>query len=157
MEDWENSLAYTLGGAALFLAGGLFKDLLYELNEDDKSSDKEAEAAFAESCKSASKNSLNGIVDIVRREAEAALAKCKTDEERQVVYAKIKSAIQKLQTSLMEKGAAIAKAVKEQDAVQENTDGIDHVANIYQATREAGNALDDMLAFLKHRGACQTD
>lgn len=170
MEDWKNGMVYALGGAALFLAGGIFKDLLDELDEDDedtesnesnegnegedveKLSEKNSEAAGKSSL-----NGLNGIVDIVRREAEAALAECKTDEERQAVYAKIEMAVQELQASLTEKGTAIAEAVKEKEAARENADGIDHVANIYQATREAGNALDDMLAFLNRRCACNAD
>ena len=37
---------------------------------------------------------------------------------------------------------------------QESADGIDHAANICRTTAEVNSALDDMLAYLKRRSAC---
>ena len=95
---------------------------------------------------------------IVRHEAEAAMAECQTDEERQAVASKIEAAITELQSILKSKGDAIAEAVKKQAEVsemqQESADGIDHAANICRATAEVNSALDDVLAYLKQRPAC---
>ena len=103
---------------------------------------------------------MDGIADIVRHEAEAAMAECRTDEERQAVARKIEAAITELQSILKNKGDAIAEAVKKQDdgseMQQESSDGIDHAANICRATAEVNSALDDVLAYLKQRSACHT-
>ena len=151
MDDWKNGMAYALGGAAVFLVGTLFRELLEELEQEEESVHKEGDAPEK-------KNSLDGIADIVRHEAEAAMAECQTDEERQAVASKIEAAITELQSILKSKGDAIAEAVKKQAEVsemqQESADGIDHAANICRATAEVNSALDDVLAYLKQRPAC---
>ena len=151
MDDWKNGMAYALGGAAVFLLGTMFRELLEELEQEEESVHKEGDAPEK-------KNSLDGVADMVRREAEAAMAKCRTDEERQAVASKIEAAITELQSILKSKGDAIAEAVKKQAEVsemqQESADGIDHAANICRATAEVNSALDDVLAYLKQRPAC---
>ena len=156
MDDWKNGMAYALGGAAVFLVGNLLRELLEEMEQEE-------ELAYRENvvCKDDApekKNSLDGIADIVRHEAEAAMAECQTDEERQAVASKIEAAITELQSILKSKGDAIAEAVKKQAEVsemqQESADGIDHAANICRATAEVNSALDDVLAYLKQRPAC---
>ena len=151
MDDWKNGMAYALGGAAVFLVGTLFRELLEELEQEEESVHKEGDAPEK-------KNSLDGVADMVRREAEAAMAECRTDEERQAVASKIEAAITELQSILKSKGDAIAEAVKKQAEVsemqQESADGIDHAANICRATAEVNSALDDVLAYLKQRPAC---
>ena len=151
MDDWKNGMAYALGGAAVFLLGTLFRELLEELEQEEESVHKEGDAPEK-------KNSLDGVADMVRREAEAAMAECQTDEERQAVASKIEAAITELQSILKRKGDAIAEAVKKQAEVsemqQESADGIDHVANIYRGIAEVNSALDDVLAYLKQRPAC---
>ena len=151
MDDWKNGMAYALGGAAVFLLGTLFRELLEELEQEEESVHKEGDAPEK-------KNSLDGVADMVRREAEAAMAECQTDEERQAVASKIEAAITELQSILKSKGDAIAEAVKKQAEVsemqQESADGIDHAANICRATAEVNSALDDVLAYLKQRPAC---
>ena len=151
MNDWKNGMAYALGGAAVFLLGTLFRELLEELEQEEESVHKEGDAPEK-------KNSLDGVADMVRREAEAAMAECRTDEERQEVARKIEAAITELQSILKSKGDAIAEAVKKQAEVsemqQESADGIDHAANICRATAEVNSALDDVLAYLKQRPAC---
>ena len=151
MDDWKNGMAYALGGAAVFLLGTLFRELLEELEQEEESVHKEGDAPEK-------KNSLDGVADMVRREAEAAMAECRTDEERQEVASKIEAAITELQSILKNKGDVIAEAVKEQNEgskmQQESADGIDHAANICRATAEVNSALDDVLAYLKQRPAC---
>ena len=151
MDDWKNGMAYALGGAAVFLLGTLFRELLEELEQEEESVNKEGDAPEK-------KNSLDGVADMVRREAEAAMAECRTDEERQEVARKIEAAITELQSILKNKGDVIAEAVKEQNKgskmQQESADGIDHVANIYRGIAEVNSALDDVLAYLKQRSAC---
>lgn len=150
MDDWKNGMAYALGGAAVFLAGILFRELLEEMERE------EGEHTDDESPEKT--NSLDGIADIVRHEAEAAMAECRTDEERQEVARKIEAAIQELQSILKSKGEAIAEAVREQETESEMSqkvaDSIDHAANICRATAEVNSALDDVLAYLKQRSAC---
>ena len=34
MDDWKNGMAYALGGAAVFLAGTLFRELLEEMERE---------------------------------------------------------------------------------------------------------------------------
>ena len=151
MNDWKNGMAYALGGAAVFLLGTLFRELLEELEQEEESVHKEGDAPEK-------KNSLDGVADMVRREAEAAMAECRTDEERQAVASKIEAAITELQSILKNKGDVIAEAVKEQNKgskmQQESADGIDHVANIYRGIAGVNSALDDVLAYLKQRSAC---
>ena len=151
MDDWKNGMAYALGGAAVFLVGNLLRELLEELEQEEESVHKEGDAPEK-------KNSLDGVADMVRREAEAAMAECRTDEERQEVARKIEASITELQSILKSKGDAIAEAVKKQAEVsemqQESADGIDHAANICRATAEVNSALDDVLAYLKQRPAC---
>ena len=151
MNDWKNGMAYALGGAAVFLLGTLFRELLEELEQEEESVHKEGDAPEK-------KNSLDGVADMVRREAEAAMAECRTDEERQEVARKIEASITELQSILKNKGDVIAEAVKEQNKgskmQQESADGIDHAANICRATAEVNSALDDVLAYLKQRSAC---
>ena len=151
MNDWKNGMAYALGGAAVFLLGTLFRELLEELEQEEESVHKEGDAPEK-------KNSLDGVADMVRREAEAAMAECRTDEERQEVARKIEASITELQSILKNKGDVIAEAVKEQNKgskmQQESADGIDHVANIYRGIAEVNSALDDVLAYLKRRSAC---
>ena len=151
MDDWKNGMAYALGGAAVFLLGTLFRELLEELEQEEESVHKEGDAPEK-------KNSLDGVADMVRREAEAAMAECRTDEERQEVARKIEASITELQSILKNKGDVIAEAVKEQNKgskmQQESADGIDHVANIYRGIAEVNSALDDVLAYLKQRSAC---
>ena len=151
MNDWKNGMAYALGGAAVFLLGTLFRELLEELEQEEESVHKEGDAPEK-------KNSLDGVADMVRREAEAAMAECRTDEERQEVARKIEASITELQSILKNKDDVIAEAVKEQNKgskmQQESADGIDHVANIYRGIAEVNSALDDVLAYLKQRSAC---
>ena len=151
MNDWKNGMAYALGGAAVFLLGTLFRELLEELEQEEESVHKEGDAPEK-------KNSLDGVADMVRREAEAAMAECRTDEERQEVARKIEASITELQSILKNKGDVIDEAVKEQNKgskmQQESADGIDHVANIYRGIAEVNSALDDVLAYLKQRSAC---
>ena len=151
MNDWKNGMAYALGGAAVFLLGTLFRELLEELEQEEESVHKEGDAPEK-------KNSLDGVADMVRREAEAAMAECRTDEERQEVARKIEASITELQSILKNKGDVIAEAVKEQNKgskmQQESADGIDHVANIYRGIAEVNSALEDVLAYLKQRSAC---
>ena len=150
MNDWKNGMAYALGGAAVFLLGTLFRELLEELEQEEESVHKEGDAPEK-------KNSLDGVADMVRREAEAAMAECRTDEERQEVARKIEASITELQSILKNKGDVIAEAVKEQNKgskmQQDSADGIDHVANIYRGIAEVNSALDDVLAYLKQRSA----
>ena len=157
MDDWKNSMAYVLGGAAIFLAGSLFKELLEEMERGEELAPRE-NGGCQENDAPKKQNSLNGIVEVVRHEAEAAIAECQTDEERQAVARKIEAAITELQSILKSKGDAIAEAVKKQAEVsemqQESPAGIDHAANICRATAEVNRALDDVLTYLKQRPAC---
>ena len=151
MNDWKNGMAYALGGAAVFWLGTLFRELLEELEQEEESVHKKGDAPEK-------KNSLDGVADMVRREAEAAMAECRTDEERQEVARKVEASITELQSILKNKGDVIAEAVKEQNKgskmQQESADGIDHVANICRGIAEVNSALDDVLAYLKQRSAC---
>ena len=156
MDDWKNGMAYALGGAAVFLVGNLLRELLEEIEQEEELAHRENVVCKYDAPEK--KNSLDGIADIVRHEAEAAMAECQTDEERQAVASKIEAAITELQSILKSKGDAIAEAVKKQAEVsemqQESADGIDHAANICRATAEVNSALDDVLAYLKQRPAC---
>ena len=156
MDDWKNGMAYALGGAAVFLVGNLLRELLEEMEQEEELAHRGNVVCKDDAPEK--KNSLDGIADIVRHEAEAAMAECQTDEERQAVASKIEAAITELQSILKSKGDAIAEAVKKQAEVsemqQESADGIDHAANICRATAEVNSALDDVLAYLKQRSAC---
>ena len=156
MDDWRNGMAYALGGAAVFLVGNLLRELLEEMEQEEELAHRENVVCKDDAPEK--KNSLDGIADIVRHEAEAAMAECQTDEERQAVASKIEASITELQSILKNKGDVIAEAVKEQNKgskmQQESADGIDHAANICRATAEVNSALDDVLAYLKQRPAC---
>lgn len=92
-------------------------------------------------------DSLQDLADLVKREAKMALADCKSEEERQAVYAQVRSAIEELQGVMDEKSEAIL-ALQEQKAEAGDEEARTHVENLRQTTASVRTALDDVLKAL---------
>ena len=90
---------------------------------------------------------LQDLADLVKREAKMALADCKSEEERQAVYAQVRSAIEELQGVMDEKSEAIL-ALQEQKAEAGDGEARTHVENLRQTTASVRTALDDVLKAL---------
>lgn len=130
-------MAIHLGeGLAFGTAGVLGGLILYALMEEDEA---KKETTITDG--------LQDIADLVKREAKMALADCKSEEERQAVYAQVRSAIEELQGVMDEKSEAIL-ALQEQKAEAGDEEARTHVENLRQTTASVRTALDDVLKAL---------
>lgn len=93
----------------------------------------------------------------LRREAEWAMEECTSDEERDAVYAEIKTSIGALQEKLAERGAEIiaeleaqfAEAGEEEDRVCEQPVQTKCVQNIREVLDELAQSMDKTLKELE--------
>ena len=130
-------MAIHLGeGLAFGTAGVLGGLILYALMEEDEA---KKETTITDG--------LQDLADLVKREAKMALADCKSEEERQAVYAQVRSAIEELQGVMDEKSEAIL-ALQEQKAEAGDEEARTHVENLRQTTASVRTALDDVLKTL---------
>lgn len=130
-------MAIHLGeGLAFGTAGVLGGLILYALMEEDEA---KKETTITDG--------LQDIADLVKREAKMALADCKSEEERQAVYAQVRSTIEELQGVMDEKSEAIL-ALQEQKAEAGDEEARTHVENLRQTTASVRTALDDVLKAL---------
>ena len=130
-------MAIHLGEGLAFGAAGVLGGLiLYALMEEDEAKKEKPNT-----------DGLQDLADLVKREAKMALADCKTEEERQAVYAQVRSAIEELQGVMDEKSEAIL-ALQEQKAEAGDEEARTHVENLRQTTASVRTALDDVLKTL---------
>lgn len=130
-------MAIHLGEGLAFGAAGVLGGLiLYALMEEDEAKKETPNT-----------DSLQDLADLVKREAKMALADCKSEEERQAVYAQVRSAIEELQGVMDEKSEAIL-ALQEQKAEAGDEEARTHVENLRQTTASVRTALDDVLKAL---------
>jgi len=130
-------MAIHLGEGLAFGAAGVLGGLiLYALMEEDEA---KKETTITDG--------LQDLADLVKREAKMALADCKSEEERQAVYAQVRSAIKELQGVMDEKSEAIL-ALQEQKAEAGDEKARTHVENLRQTTASVRTALDDVLKAL---------
>lgn len=130
-------MAIHLGEGLAFGAAGVLGGLiLYALMEEDEAKKETPNT-----------DSLQDLADLVKREAKMALADCKSEEERQAVYAQVRSAIEELQGVVDEKSEAIL-ALQEQKAEAGDAEARTHVENLRQTTASVRTALDDVLKAL---------
>lgn len=130
-------MAIHLGeGLAFGTAGVLGGLILYALMEEDEAKKETTNT-----------DGLQDLADLVKREAKMALADCKSEEERQAVYAQVRSAIEELQGVMDEKSEAIL-ALQEQKAEAGDEEARTHVENLRQTTASVRTALDDVLKAL---------
>ena len=130
-------MAIHLGeGLAFGTAGVLGGLILYALMEEDEAKKETPNT-----------DSLQDLANLVKREAKMALADCKSEEERQAVYAQVRSAIEELQGVMDEKSEAIL-ALQEQKAEAGDEEARTHVENLRQTTASVRTALDDVLKAL---------
>ena len=122
-----------LASGAAGVLGGLILSALMEEDEAKK--------------ETPNTDSLQDLADLVKREAKMALADCKSEEERQAVYAQVRSAIEELQGVMDEKSEAIL-ALQEQKAEAGDEEARTHVENLRQTTASVRTALDDVLKAL---------
>ena len=64
--------------------------------------------------------SIESLIEKIREEAKWAMAECTTDEQREKVYAEVKSSIQKLQVALERSGDKIITDLKAQTSEEED-------------------------------------
>ena len=130
-------MAIHLGEGLAFGAAGVLGGLiLYALMEEDEAKKETPNT-----------DGLQDLADLVKREAKMALADCKSEEERQAVYAQVRSAIEELQGVMDEKSEAIL-ALQEQKAEAGDEEARTHVENLRQTTASVRTALDDVLKAL---------
>lgn len=130
-------MAIHLGEGLAFGAAGVLGGLILSALMEEDEAKKETPNT----------DSLQDLADLVKREAKMALADCKSEEERQVVYAQVRSAIEELQGVMDEKSEAIL-ALQEQKAEAGDEEARTHVENLRQTTTSVRTALDDVLKAL---------
>ena len=141
MSWWKNCFLVATG----VVAGAL----LYEtvMNDDtDNDCDEDDETEEFE------RDGMEILIEKVRREATLAMAQCENDEERETVYAQVKSSVQEIQDALAKKGEALIEQLKEEAEQQGEAadDGVDrHVQDIKAAMQQVRESLEDTLESLK--------
>ena len=130
-------MAIHLGEGLAFGAAGVLGELILSALMEEDEAKKETPNT----------DSLQDLADLVKREAKMALADCKSEEERQAVYAQVHSAIEELQGVMDEKSEAIL-ALQEQKAEAGDEEARTHVENLRQTTASVRTALDDVLKAL---------
>ncbi|WP_288312897.1 hypothetical protein [uncultured Selenomonas sp.] len=130
-------MAIHLGEGLAFGAAGVLGGLILSALMEEDEAKKETPNT----------DSLQDFADLVKREAKMALADCKSEEERQAVYAQVRSAIEELQGVMDEKSEAIL-ALQEQKAEAGDEEARTHVENLRQTTASVRTALDDVLKAL---------
>jgi len=130
-------MAIHLGEGLAFGAAGVLGGLILSALMEEDEAKKETPNT----------DSLQDLADLVKREAKMALADCKSEEERQAVYAQVRSAIEELQGVMDEKSEAIL-ALQEQKAEAGDEEARTHVENLRQTTTSVRTALDDVLKAL---------
>lgn len=130
-------MAIHLGEGLAFGAAGVLGGLILSALMEEDEAKKET----------SNTDSLQDLADLVKREAKMALADCKSEEERQAVYAQVRSAIEELQGVMDEKSEAIL-ALQEQKAEAGDEEARTHVENLRQTTSSVRTALDDVLKAL---------
>lgn len=130
-------MAIHLGEGLAFGAAGVLGGLILSaLMEEDEAKKEKPNT-----------DGLQDLADLVKCEAKMALADCKSEEERQAVYAQVRSAIEELQGVMDEKSEAIL-ALQEQKAEAGDEEARTHVENLRQTTASVRTALDDVLKAL---------
>lgn len=130
-------MAIHLGEGLAFGAAGVLGGLILSaLMEEDEAKKEKPNT-----------DGLQDLADLVKHEAKMALADCKSEEERQAVYAQVRSAIEELQGVMDEKSEAIL-ALQEQKAEAGDEKARTHVENLRQTTASVRTALDDVLKAL---------
>ena len=130
-------MAIHLGEGLAFGAAGVLGGLILSaLMEEDEAKKEKPNT-----------DGLQDLADLVKHEAKMALADCKSEEERQAVYAQVRSAIEELQGVMDEKSEAIL-ALQEQKAEAGDEEARTHVENLRQTTASVRTALDDVLKTL---------
>lgn len=113
--SWLKNGAWLAAGGVLGLLGGVLLEVLTESESTSKKED------------APESDGIEVLVGKIRREAEAALASCRTDEEREAVYEQICSSVRQMQQNLPQRGDAIIQELREQAvADEEGEDGLDH-------------------------------
>ena len=130
-------MAIHLGEGLAFGAAGVLGGLILSALMEEDEAKKET----------TNTDGLQDLADLVKREAKMALADCKSEEERQAVYAQVRSAIEELQGVMDEKSEAIL-ALQEQKAEAGDEEARTHVENLRQTTASVRTALDDVLKTL---------
>lgn len=130
-------MAIHLGEGLAFGAAGVLGGLILSALMEEDEAKKETPNT----------DGLQDLADLVKREAKMALADCKSEEERQAVYAQVRSAIEELQGVMDEKSEAIL-ALQEQKAEAGDEEARTHVENLRQTTASVRTALDDVLKAL---------
>lgn len=130
-------MAIHLGEGLAFGAAGVLGGLILSALTEEDEAKKET----------TNTDGLQDLADLVKREAKMALADCKSEEERQTVYAQVRSAIEELQGVMDEKSEAIL-ALQEQKAEAGDEEARTHVENLRQTTASVRTALDDVLKAL---------
>ena len=130
-------MAIHLGEGLAFGAAGVLGGLILSALMEEDEAKKET----------TNTDGLQDLADLVKHEAKMALADCKSEEERQAVYAQVRSAIEELQGVMDEKSEAIL-ALQEQKAEAGDEEARTHVENLRQTTASVRTALDDVLKAL---------
>ena len=141
MSWWKNCFLVATG----VVAGALLYETVMS-NDTDNDCDEDDEAEEFE------RDGVEILIEKVRREATLAMAQCENDEEREAVYAQVKSSVQEIQDALAKKGEALIEQLKEEAEQQGEAadDGVDrHVQDIKAAMQQVRESLEDTLESLK--------
>lgn len=140
----KNGLLLTAGGLVGMLLGGVLYDTVFDRH--DYSDDDRPEP-----------DGLELLVKQIRREAEAAMAECVDDEEREAVYAQVKETVETMKMKIQKRGDAIIEDLKQQakkaaetkEKEQKKSNINDHVQNIKDTLSKVSESLDEALDSIK--------
>ncbi|TYZ22917.1 hypothetical protein [Selenomonas ruminis] len=88
---------------------------------------------------------LEMLVNDIRNDAQWAMAKCTTEEEREFVYAQVKESVQNLKATLQKKGDEIIADLQSQSAKVQYDEDADTVESRVKEFRQKMDNLADSL------------
>ena len=141
MSWWKNCFLVATG----VVAGAL----LYETVMNDSA---EAEDDEDDALDENEPDGMELLVSEVRVRAMLAMARCRSDEERERVYAQVKESVQEMQETLAKKGEELIEQLKEEAEQQGPTEeaGVEQgIRDIKAAMQQAQESLADTLEALK--------
>ena len=141
----KNGLLLTAGGLVGMFLGGVLYDTVFDRHDYSDDDDRPEP------------DGLELLVKQIRREAEAAMAECVDDEEREAVYAQVAETVEKVKTKLQKRGEVIIEELKQQakermeaeEKEQETADASGPVQSFKEKLNKISESLDEAVESIK--------
>ena len=138
MSWWKNCFLVATG----VVAGALLYEQVMNDEDDKRDVDEDDDEEIEQ-------DGIEILLSKVRCEAMVAMAKCRSYEEREAVYAQLKETVQEMQDALAEKGEAMIEQLRAEAERQGREDEPDGVESIKEAMQQIKDSLEDALESLK--------